>query len=84
MQSATGLPADSVISLAIKHSNAHHHGNTTSSSADGTVYTNSPPTPYGNDVGFPQSIDIDLKRKGPYMKKVGAYGTWMYISIVPK
>lgn len=84
LQSYNVLPADSVISLSIIHTNAHQYGVQTSSTENGTVFTNSPPRPYGYGIGFPQTIEIDLKRKDPYIKKTGVYGTWMYISIVPK
>lgn len=77
------LPDDSVLVFSLRHSNATLYGTITKSSADGTIYTSTPPVPFTGSLGIPQILEIDLKRRGPYIKTNGFYGQFVKVAIVP-
>jgi hypothetical protein len=56
----------------------------TRSARDFTIYTNVPPKPFGTGPGIPDILEVDLKKKGPYTTRKGAFGAWIITEVKPK
>lgn len=78
------MDPDSTVSLIFLHSNAYSYGVMIKSARDGTIQSNEPPQLFGGNIGIPQSIEIDLKKRDPYIIISGGLGKYMNFGIVPK
>jgi hypothetical protein len=75
------FPDDSICRFYVTHVTAAIPGFITTA-RDGTVDLQ-PPVLFGGGLGVPDVIDIDLKRKMPYLHQEGALGQYQTIYVVP-
>jgi hypothetical protein len=76
------FPDDSVLSFYVKHVGAIIPGFLVTNNVNGSV-NQSGPIPFTGGLGVPDVIDIDLKRKMPYLHQQGALGYYETIYVVP-
>lgn len=77
------LAEDSVVRIFFQHNNAVLPGYIHKNS-DGVTVHSSPPVPFGNPIGIPQLIKLDLKKRGPHLYTNGMYGSYQYAAYIPK
>jgi ZU5 domain len=78
----SALPADSIVRFYVDHTNAQLPGFLLRNNFDHTIQT-IPVTPFGGVLGFPETIDVDLKQI-PDFFSFGGNGLWEFVQVTPK
>ncbi len=76
------FPDDSICRFYVTHLSAQIPGFMSKNNVSGDVDFEAP-VPFTGGLGVPDVIDIDLKRKMPYLHQEGALGQYQTIYVVP-